>query len=318
MVLHVHITAFGPYGGVLVNPTSVLVGALPYHIKQHPLPSNISIDSLTQIETSAAAVERALTQLHAQVSDAPASISTPASTDSASPTPSSSLSHTAVTSSACLPPSVTTAHSHLWIHLGVHPRSPCVCLEHRGVNEADFRIPDQQGWQPHGGAILADQPLFRETRVDLARVKARLDDEAERRDCGWTVVESWDAGRYICNLAYFASLCRSHQRTEAAATAVAAAAASGVRHDSLFVHCPPFEAIGEARQLDFLHTLLRVLSEMEAEGEGSWRLKEGSGVPLALGGPGNSAVDLLGRGMMSDQLAAVGQPALNGHATGLS
>ena len=93
--------------------------------------------------------------------------------------------------------------------------------------------------------------------------------------------------------------------------------AAAVQHDSLFIHCPPFEAISEANQLDFLLTLLLVLSEMESEGEGSWRVREGSGVPLVLGGPGDT-VDVFGRGMMSDQVAAVGGPSLNGQVRALS
>ena len=329
MVLHIHLTAFGPYGDVAVNPTSVLATALPSHIKQRTqqLPSNITIDSITQIETSAAAVEKTLTQLHAQVSDLP-----PTSTsDLASPTPSATADSPASLSADLSPstsPSPTSflspspaSHSHLWVHLGVHPRSAALSLEHRGVNEADFRIPDQQGWMPRSTAIVPGDVLLRHTRVDVARLKMRLDGVGGGLGggCGWSVVESWDAGRYICNLTYFTSLCRSHQRTvQAAAAAAASGTTAPVQHDSLFIHCPPFDAIAQSQQLDFLLALLLVLSGMEAEAEGSWRVKEGSGIPLVLGGPGDSAADVIGRGMLSDQIAVVGQPALSGPVRGLS
>jgi hypothetical protein len=160
--------------------------------------------------------------------------------------------------------------------------------------------------------------LWRATRLDLRRLRGRLDDVRRTRDCGWTVVESWDAGRYICNLMYFTSLCRSHQRTVEAAAAVGGAGmAAAVQHDSLFIHCPPFESINEAKQLDFLLTLLLVFSEMEAEAEGSWRVKEGSGMPLVLGGP-ETAADVFGRGMMSDQIAVLEASTVGGQVRGLS
>ena len=340
MVLHIHLTAFGPYGDVLVNPTSTLAASLPYYIQQRiqQLPSNIVLDSITQIETSAVAVQQTLAQLHSQVaappppSSAPASptlsatAESPASTSSVPLSPSSPFhSQSAASSSSSLssPASSVSSpcHSHLWLHLGVHPRSMCVSLEHRGVNEADFRIPDQQGWMPRSTAIQTDEPLLRHTRLDVKRLKGRLDEWRQARtDCGWTVVESWDAGRYICNLTYFTSLCRSHRRTtEAMAVAAASGAGMGgvVQHDSLFIHVPPFEAISEVKQLHFLLSLLLLLSEMEAEGEGSWRLREGDTVPLLLGGAGEAAPVVFGKGMLSDQIA-LAQPAVSGHMRGLS
>lgn len=61
---------------------------------------------------------------------------------------------------------------------------------------------------------------------------------------GFDVMESYDAGRFVCNYVYFHSL-RQAQK-------------NGVR--SLFVHVPMFVVINEERQLQFIAALLKVLA----------------------------------------------------------
>jgi len=61
---------------------------------------------------------------------------------------------------------------------------------------------------------------------------------------GFDVMESYDAGRFVCNYVYYHSL-RQAQK-------------NGVK--SLFVHVPMFVVINEERQLQFIAALLKVLA----------------------------------------------------------
>lgn len=61
---------------------------------------------------------------------------------------------------------------------------------------------------------------------------------------GFDVMESYDAGRFVCNYVYYHSL-RQAQK-------------NGVK--SLFVHVPLFMVINQERQLQFIAALLKVLT----------------------------------------------------------
>jgi hypothetical protein len=53
-------SGFGEFHGVKNNPTEQLVGALPEYLKAHPLPSSVSVDSFTVLETSGVGSREAL------------------------------------------------------------------------------------------------------------------------------------------------------------------------------------------------------------------------------------------------------------------
>lgn len=61
---------------------------------------------------------------------------------------------------------------------------------------------------------------------------------------GYDVVESYDAGRFVCNYVYYHSLRHSHM--------------NGVK--SLFVHVPLFSVINQEHQLQFMASLLKALT----------------------------------------------------------
>jgi len=54
---------FGEFHGVKNNPTEQLVHSLPSYLSAHPLPSNVSVSSLTVLETSGVGSREALQQL---------------------------------------------------------------------------------------------------------------------------------------------------------------------------------------------------------------------------------------------------------------
>jgi pyroglutamyl-peptidase len=119
-------------------------------------------------------------------------------------------------------------------------------VERRAVNEATFRCPDELGWQPQREPIVPDDgpiSFIRETTVPVRDVVSALKTRG-----GFDVMESYDAGRFVCNYVYYYSLRQAHK--------------NGVT--SLFVHVPLFVAISEERQLQFIAALLKVLATAAA------------------------------------------------------
>ncbi len=89
---------------------------------------------------------------------------------------------------------------NLLVHLGVATDSAVVRLETRAVNVLHFRVADVDGAQPTAGEVIPLAPLLLESTVDLSRLAAHA------RLSGLEVALSDDAGRYVCNATYFASL----------------------------------------------------------------------------------------------------------------
>ena len=120
------------------------------------------------------------------------------------------------------------------IHLGVDASLTEYHLERTAFNEKTFRVPDASGYQPTGLPICAEDGglgCFLRTAIPVDDVVTRL------RELGHPCAASDDAGRYLCNYIYYASL-----RSAARCTA------EGVSCASLFVHVPPFAVIDEATQ----------------------------------------------------------------------
>lgn len=134
----------------------------------------------------------------------------------------------------------------LMVHLGTDATSDCFKLESTAYNNATFRVPDVDGWQPNrqlivdGPGATLDDPL--KTDLDLGSVQGRL------HEARYNVRLSTDPGRYVCNWTYFVSLldCR---------------AAGCGRWHSLFVHVPPFSCIDREVQLEFVVALLTLLCQ---------------------------------------------------------
>ena len=71
---------------------------------------------------------------------------------------------------------------------------------------------------------------------------------------GFPVQPSDDAGRYLCNLTYYLSLCESEK----------ARLRRGAPLHALFLHVPPADVVPMPRQLDFLLALLQAVARQLA------------------------------------------------------
>jgi len=137
------------------------------------------------------------------------------------------------------PPAPAPGARRLLLLLGVHKTSTEFCVERCAFNEAAFRCPDQAGYQaPPGTRVCESRPTGAclRTRLDVEGLAARI------RSRGCPARVSDDAGRFLCNYAYYLAL-RSGEEREAWT-------------DALFLHCPPPEAIGLERQLSAVVALL--------------------------------------------------------------
>lgn len=83
--------------------------------------------------------------------------------------------------------------------IGVAGRSRRVRVERRAVNRASLLLPDASGRRP-SGLTLAEGPTVRHLRDSPERLRAMLRRHAV--PCGI----SQDAGRYLCNAAYYRAL----------------------------------------------------------------------------------------------------------------
>lgn len=195
------VTGFGEFHGVKENPSGFLVSSLADYLQSNPIP-NCNLVSSEVIEVSMQGSVGAVQDMKQKcegVNDRPI----------------------------------------IWVHFGVNTQQTGFRLEKVAWNQADFRCPDQRGYQP------VDQPIVAENKepslsccIDLRGAGEAL---LER---GFPVELSTDPGRFICNYIYYQSLnmCNSCR---------------GIQ--SLFVHIPPFTAVPCEQQFTFIRALLEVL-----------------------------------------------------------
>lgn len=81
--------------------------------------------------------------------------------------------------------------------LGVDERATELKLECAASNVLDFRIPDNDGWQPPGGPILETAPATLATSLPVRAIERAL------AAAGIPHQRSQDAGRYLCNYVFF-------------------------------------------------------------------------------------------------------------------
>lgn len=215
----VHLTGFGPFGGITENPTSTVCRVLRAFIQAGERPvdicpalidefsnSQISVEGMDALEVSAEAC-RANVQAILQ---------------------------------SCERRRREEQHAGIQVivHLGVSSVSRQMQLECRGINIADFRIPDVAGWQPRGEPVVANSEMALYTSLPLPQILG------EMHDRGVSCAISTDAGRYICNYVFYSSL----------------NAAKKLDIPVLFVHMPPFEAMGEGAQVSAVLCLLLAIA----------------------------------------------------------
>jgi len=204
-----HVTGFGPFHGVDNNPTTQLVNDLPSYVQKFPLNSQgsaIELASCNVFETSAVG---ALTQL----------------TDILQKHQIAKERNEVI----------------VFLHLGVNDRAEGFSLEKRGVNEATFRVPDEQGWNP------LKQPIHPSRRDITHELVTTLPIEELKnvlhKDNTPTEV-STDAGRFLCNYIYYQSLHFSTLN----------------KTHSLFLHVPSFDTIGHDTQIEYVRSLISHIS----------------------------------------------------------
>lgn len=237
------VTGFGPFGGVEENPTTVIVRRLDSYLRssqqqqqqqQHKSPCNDSEESgearnpngevddgdhdhdeehhnashnktanglsvvadlvkeYVVLETSAQDVNKTMDRIRTDCVEAIASEATNSNKDSGG------------VGGACN--SIPRRQKKIiLLHLGVG-RSEGFRLESCAYNEASFRIPDIQGYQPWENPIVADpsQTVGQcyETSLDLDGLQNKM----QRDFPGIATVVSTDPGRFVCNYVYCKSL----------------------------------------------------------------------------------------------------------------
>jgi pyroglutamyl-peptidase len=206
------VTGFGPFGGVKDNPTTVIVRKLQGYLEQSSATHLAALlDDCILLETSAQDVNRTCDRLEAELAK------------------------------------VDGGHENkrILLHLGVDESSSMFKLESCAYNEATFRIPDQQGYQPLNVSIFDEEEYQCCLRTSLKL--EGVADSMTQRFPNITTKISTDPGRYVCNFVY----CTSLQRFEKANTGIC----------SLFLHVPPFSKVPEEQQLDYIAGLLEALAE---------------------------------------------------------
>lgn len=129
------------------------------------------------------------------------------------------------------------------LHFGANSGSHRFAIENQAVNEATFRCPDELGWKPQRVPIMSSDGSIlnkRQTTLPVKEISKSL------QQMGYDVMPSDDAGRFVCNYVYYHSLRFAEKH--------------GIK--SLFVHFPLFLAIEEEVQMQFVASLLEVLTSL--------------------------------------------------------
>lgn len=246
-----HVTGFGAFGAganrVATNPSALVVQSIQRGAvaAQYPLPAHAGIASACVLPVAARAAAAAV----------------------ASPPETAGGHYDDLTA--------TSTHAHLRVHLGVNTCASCFYLERCAWNSADFRQPDEDGWQPVEVPVCDDLPLgacqCTGVPVDevVLKLAARGFKVAVSDDPGRCVMMSDASGvgpqlllsgfdtrrathRFVCNYTYYSSL-----------NAGAARRQSGLSSwDALFVHLPPLDVCPLHDQIQFVCCLLGVLAAL--------------------------------------------------------
>jgi pyroglutamyl-peptidase len=267
------VTGFGPFQDAKENPTMILAHKLVEYLKakEAEAESSVSVEShhrvrlssMTQtlvIETSADAVQQEISALSDQI----------------------------------IAKQGETNKVVVLLHLGVNYRGTHFQVESCAYNEADFRIPDERGYQPRNETIVDAYPVGTtlNTLLDVPALVSFLnatgnanggatDDEQEKHKNLRSVTNSnppykltkssIDPGRFVCNYVYCYSLDKfqcSHLAAAAvaatsAATDTVSAALAAAKTESnvrcLFLHVPPFAVVSEEDQLRVVSNLMEAL-----------------------------------------------------------
>lgn len=291
-----HVTGFGKFRGVLLNPTSEAVPRLRDYFASNHAGSSVAADRVVLAPTRVLEVagEAVDEQMH-------------------------ELRDVALTGEG-------KDATIVFLHFGVAAGAPAFALEMSGYNEASFRVPDERGSQPFRAPIDPDEP-FAARHLSLLPVPALVAAVGAR--CGLPVVSSQDPGRFLCNWIYYRSLCMSEDLNARAAAPSAASApavtdtaaaplvetASAVgasplpvagarasvpsarassscgpvgtpRFASLFCHVPSYETADLSAQLRFASALVSEIAEALHVGFDAYMARHCPRRPALLASPG--------------------------------
>lgn len=171
-----HLTGFSRFHNVPINPTELIVKALPAYLQDIP-PSNRALLASTRVLKVAAKSTYEELQAMYRGIDVP--------------------------SHPILVGKTRAERRIVFVHLGVNVRVHNFQLEIQGRNEATFSCPDELGWTPIKRPIdseNSDVSAICQTTLKLDPLISDL------RGKGFKVDTSSDAGRFVCNWVYYNSL----------------------------------------------------------------------------------------------------------------
>ncbi|XP_021742805.1 uncharacterized protein LOC110708890 [Chenopodium quinoa] len=200
-----HVTGFKKFQGVTENPTETIVSNLNEYVSKNGLPTGVQLASCTILETAGEGARPALYELFEKGASNPDN------------------------------------ESVVWVHLGVNSGAQKFALECQAFNEATFRCPDELGWQPQQVPIVPEDGEISNTRQTTCSADSILSFLKKK---GFNVMNSDDAGCFVCNYVYYHSLRFAEARG----------------HKSLFVHVPLFSKIDKETQMRFITSLLGAIA----------------------------------------------------------
>ncbi|CAA3008742.1 pyrrolidone-carboxylate peptidase 1 [Olea europaea subsp. europaea] len=118
----IHVTGFKKFHGVAENPTETIVNNLQDYMVKRGLPKGLILGSFTILDTAGQGALVPLCQTLQSAVNQDVNVSNP--------------------------------RRIIWLHFGVNSGATRFAIEHRAVNEATFRCPDEMGWKPQSPLFL--------------------------------------------------------------------------------------------------------------------------------------------------------------------
>lgn len=182
MTTDFHITGFHRFFNVPINPTELIVRALPDYILENSLASNANIVSTTVLKVAAQTTRQKINDMYAR--------------------------HTKAVEMRLQSRRRSPTSRTIFIHMGVNMSANKFYLELQARNEATFLCADELGWTPIRETIDPDDSditTTHRTTIDVHSLCKQL------TSLGHPVGISRDAGRFVCNWVYFNSLKNSQR-----------------------------------------------------------------------------------------------------------
>lgn len=142
------------------------------------------------------------------------------------------------------------------LHFGVAAGAQRISIEEIGCNNATFRVPDEQGEQPEGEVVVTKHPYGKKLRTGLCVQHLVCELAAKEHK----VEASINAGNFLCNYIYCASLSKSDDFNRA--QNMNPHVDLFPKYISLFVHIPLFDAVSLSDQQNFVSDLLWEIENM--------------------------------------------------------